>query len=108
MSYSRNMRQVATYWARDGNDGFGGVGYAAPVQVMCRWQDSQVLARDTDGNEFTSSAIVYTATPVSPEGRIALGSFASADPDPTSREIRQVGVSPNLRQTVELNKAWLG
>ena len=108
MKYSRNMRQAATYWARDGNDGFGGVGYAAPVAVLCRWQDSQVLARDTDGNEFTSSAVVYTTTELEPEGRIALGTFADAEPVTSSREIRQTGKSPNLRQNITLNKLWLG
>lgn len=102
------MRQIATYWARSGNDGFGGVGYASPVTVNCRWQDSQVLARDADGNEFTSSAIVYTVSALGVEGRLALGTFADSEPVASSREIRQTGQSPNLRQTTELHKAWLG
>ena len=108
MSYARHMRDDATFWPRSGNDGFGGVEYDAPIAVKCRWQDQQVLARDAEGNEFTSSAIVYTAQALAPEGRVALGSFNDAEPVDSSREVRQVGISPNLRQTTELHKSWLG
>lgn len=108
MSYSRHMKDDATFWPKDGNDGFGGVEYGAPIVVKCRWQDQQVLARDAEGNEFTSSAIVYTDQALSAEGRLARGEFADATPVDSSREVRQVGESPNLRQTTELHKSWLG
>lgn len=106
--YTRNMRQDATFWPPGSNDGFGGVAHGLPVAIKCRWQDQQALARDAEGNEFTSSAIVYTDRALAAEGYLALGTFADDDPVESAREIRQVGSSPNLRQTTELHKAWLG
>lgn len=108
-NYTRNMRQTATYWPPAGNDGFGGVTFGAPVEIKCRWQNKAELARDPDGEEFTSSAVVYPAQPLERQGWLYLGSSVVADPRTVTgaREIRQVGDSPNLRNTKTLNKVWL-
>ncbi len=108
-NYTRNMRQVATYWAPRPADGFGKQTFAAPVQIMCRWQGQAVLFTNTEGKEEISSAVVYPAQPVAVQGYLLLGESAEASPRAVAgaREIRQLGTSPNLQQTQVLNKAFL-
>jgi hypothetical protein len=106
--YARNMHQTATYWAPGGNDGFGGQTFAAPVALACRWQDVAEMFRDPQGREVVSEAIVYTAERVAVGGYLFLGS--SGEPSPPAlgaKEVRQLDVSPNLRNTEELHKAYL-
>lgn len=108
-NYTRNMRQTATYWAPGGNDGFGGVSFSAPVQVRCRWQDKAELFRDSQARELTSSAVVYPVHPLERQGYLYLGTSIEVVPMDVSgaKEIRQIGSSPNLRNTSTLNKVWL-
>jgi hypothetical protein len=70
---------------------------------MVRWEDKSVLFRDSQGREATSSAVVYVAQDVEIAGRIGLGSAALDD----AREIRQVHISPSLRNDERLVKAML-
>ncbi len=110
MKYTRNMTQTATYWSPAGNDGFGGVGFNAPVLLKCRWQDKADLFRDQDGHERVSSAVVYPDQPLTIRGWLALGDqTASADPKATqgAYEIKNTGISPDLFGSKELNKVWL-
>jgi len=114
------MPQTATYWCASGAtpDGAGGLDFSRvpPQLVRCRWQDKAVLFRSVDGQELTSSAIVYTDRRVEPRGYLALGDWTElmndeGYVDPASacnaREIRQIDRSPNLRGTLVLNKVYL-
>lgn len=103
------MRQTATYWAPGAPDVFGNVSFAVPVTIKCRWQDKADLFRDANGNQVVSSSVVYPDQAVEVQGYLYLGSSALADPrnEKGAKEIRQVGSSPNLRNTQTLNKAWL-
>jgi hypothetical protein len=107
---SNLMRQTATYWPPSSNDGFGNVAHGAPVVLKCRWQDQIELAIDPQGEEFVSHTIVYPDRALAVQGFIALGD-SSSEADPTvlehAFEIRQVGVSPALKNDKELHKAWL-
>lgn len=116
-AFARYMPQVATYWAPGVNDGFGGVGFANPILINCRWQDQPVLFRDASGREVTSSAVVYPDRRLEIRGYLSLGDMAAAGsgaggslgPRGVSgaREIRQCGVSPSLSADEYLNKVWL-
>lgn len=102
MTYiTRNLRQNVTYWSPGGNDGFGGVSYAAPVTIKGRWQDIAVLFRDTMGNEVVSQSKVWIDTDVVNKGYLFLGVSTGADPETVSGayEIRHFGKIPNLRAT---------
>lgn len=107
--YTRNMNQVATYWAPGANDGFGGLVYGAPVLIKCRWQERVTLVRNAQGREVPSRAVVYVDRKLLPQGMLILGDFvASLDPLAIgASEILSSGSSPNLRATLELNKVWL-
>lgn len=114
--YTKDMRQVATYLPPGAPDGFGGVTLGAPDIIKCRWQDKAELFRSSEGQELTSSAVVYVDRMLEPRGYLALGDFSgdvdsdgflSLDDVPGAREIRQIGTSPSLRVEDELIKVWL-
>lgn len=107
--YTRNMTQVATYWPPGANDGFGGVSYGAPVAIKCRWQDKAELFRDAEGQELTSSAVVYVDRPLEAKGYLFEGDSTDADPLSVdgAREVRQIGKSPSLKGSRVLHKVWL-
>lgn len=102
--YTRNMRQAATYFPPDGQNGFGDLAFGAAVAVLCRWQDKADLFRDTQGREVTSSAVVYVSQAVEVGGKLGLGTMTDAE---DAKEIRQVGASPDLRNSATLVKVWL-
>lgn len=104
MNYARNMNQTATYFAPDGQDGFGDPRFAEPVQIACRWQDKNDLIRDTQGRQVVSSAVVYLAQDINVAGRLALG--AVTEPG-DARDVMQKAISPSLSGDTELVKAWL-
>lgn len=112
--YTDNMKQEATYFAPGANNGLGQLDFSGvtPVLIKCRWQNDAVLFRDTQGQQVTSSAIVYPDQAVSVGGYLVQGDETGAGPlDPRgiagAYEIRQVASSPSLDGTVSLIKAFL-
>lgn len=104
--YSRYMTQEATYWPPGSNDGFGGVEQGDPEPIKCRWQSSNALFRDADGQEFTASSVVYLAHDVEIKGMLALGNHESV-PD-EAREIRTVHRTLTMDGRITLTKVALG
>lgn len=109
-AHTRNLRQIATYWPPGSPDGFGRVLFDKdPVRIKCRWQDVAVLFRDANGDEVTSSAVVYADRVLENGGKLALGDYSCDGTEPISaaKEIRQTAASPNLRASKQLNKVYL-
>ena len=106
-AYTRNMRQAATYWPPGQNDGFGGVTYGDPVPVQCRWEDKAEQFRDSEGEEATSSAVVYVDRQLGLNGYIALGEYANGPIDAGARQIRQRFATPSLDGRRVLHKVML-
>lgn len=110
MDVTEHMHQAATYWPPAGNDGYGLVGFGAPVLIACRWQDTQKMFRDAQGRDVMSEAVVYPDQRVEVGGYLALeDQTATASPRDVgaAREIRQAGVSPSLDDDTELVKVYL-
>ncbi len=109
--YTESMPDVATYWAPGVPDGFGGIDFSGvvPALIACRWQDATELARDAQGQEFVSNAIVYPDREVAVRGYLARGDVASiSDPrEAGAREIRNVSLSPSLTADEVLFKVLL-
>jgi hypothetical protein len=105
--YTADMTQAATYWPPTGADAFGTTTHGTAVAIMCRWQDRAVLFRDIDGQEMTSSAIVYPDRALAPRGQIALGTHAGTPLAAGAKEVRQAGTSPDLDGDEVLHKVWL-
>lgn len=109
LNYARNMHDTATYWPPAGNDGFGGREFGAPRSIKVRWQDDATLFRDAQGNEVTSSAVVYPPEPLEVHGFLFLGESDATDPTTVdgAKEIRQKSRSPNMGGTLQINKVYL-
>lgn len=110
MTFRRNLNQTGTYWAPGANDGQGGVAFAAPVTVDCRFQRVSERFTRPDGVEAISNAVAYTATPLQIQGFFAIGDqTAHANPRDADEayEIQQRGDAPNLKNTDTLHKAML-
>lgn len=109
-AYTRTLRQTGTYWASLGKDGFGKRLLAAPVTIVCRWENKNVLFRGPDNQEHTSSAIVFCLSELDLNGFLALGDYtATLNPYtlPQAKEIRQVNKSPDLANTYNVVKVML-
>lgn len=108
-NYTDDMNQTATYWSPGANDGLGGFSFGAPIQIACRWQNTAVLFKDTQGKDVVSSAVVYPDRPLLAAGWIFLGVSAVSNPRTVTgaQEIKQIGQSPDLDDEYVLNKVWL-
>lgn len=104
--YTEDMNQQATYWAPQGNDGFGNVSYAAPVAIMCRWQSQSTLYRDQNGQSVASAAVVYVDRRLEIKGKLALGAHTGS-PVASALEVRQLAESPDLDAEEVLLKVFL-
>lgn len=111
--YSENMNQAITYWAPGVPDGFGGLDFTSSERDVFqgRWEDKAVLFRDANGQEQTSSAILYLPFKVTVRGYVFLGNdINNLTPQLSGvayREIRAVGVAPSLDDDQELVKVFV-
>lgn len=98
-----------TYWAFISLDQFSKATFAAPVQLRCRWQDVAVLFKDSQGQQRTSSAIIYPEYALGLKGYVKRGAESLSYPVGVdgAYEILQVGDSPNLTGTATLNKVFV-
>ena len=75
-----NLLQTAVYWADPADDGYGGVSYADPIQISCRWEDKQQIIGTITGNQIVgfqnmSRAIVYVDRDLDVDGFLMLGTL---------------------------------
>lgn len=105
-NYTRNMRQTATYWPPNTPDGFGGFTPGTAEVIKCRWQDTNVLFRNFEGQEVMSEAVVYVEKPLVNKGMLALGTFTGTPPA-SAREIRRSNTTPNLGASYQLSKVYI-
>lgn len=108
--YSRSMTQQATYWAPLGNTPSGGVEFAPPRIIACRWEDKAVLFRAANGREMTSRSVVYAPLAVERRGWLYLGdAMQHANPQDATgaAEVQNVFHSPALKGEQVLAKVML-
>jgi hypothetical protein len=103
-TYVRNMPHRATYWPPGTVATFGARTRGPPVNITCRWQDSTEIARASDGQEFTTSAVVYPDREVELAGLLARGWDASED---DAKEIRARSSHSNLGNSLTHHKAMI-
>lgn len=106
-TYTRNMRQQATYWPPGQPDGFGGTTTGDPVAIRCRWENKAEQFRDALGEEATSSAVVYVDRELVLDGYLTLSEYSGTPVDAGARQIRQVQSSPSLDGQRVLHKVML-
>ena len=82
--FTRSCIQTCVYWGNPVEDGYGGVTYDDPVEILCRWEDKMQILGAVTGGEITgfsetSRAIVYLTQDVDQDGLLYLGTLASLD-----------------------------
>jgi len=107
----RNLRQKATYWQSEIEDGLGGyVAYSDPILINVRWEDISELIRDKEGHEVISNAIVYVDRELpDEEGFLALGDYTHLNENPKliGQRIIKVETTPSLRNDKKIIKVIL-
>lgn len=117
-------RQKAVYWGAPTSDGRGGKQTILPVEIDCRWTDTQQQIRTTAGEEILSMSMIMTDRDVDEGGFLLLGTLDSLgdkrDSAPQeitgAHEIRKFQSLPVLRVRLDgldpnadeyLRQAWL-
>ena len=80
---SRLCEQDAVYWGNPQDNGYGGFTYDDPVEIKCRWEDSNevisMAGQDRKSRELVSKAQVWVVQDVDEEGYLYLGTLDSTD-----------------------------
>ena len=114
-SYKRKLKQQAVFWPAPVSDGYGKMSFSNPCEIKVRWDDSRELFIDAEGNEKTSSAIIFAADDLELLGYIWLGEFddlsAEEKADPhlldTARQILGYERVPTMKADFFVRKAFL-
>lgn len=110
MSYLALLTDTVTYWAPSTANGYGGMAFVSPVQIVARYQNCVTNEQDGNGEEFVSSAIVYTNIALAQNGWIMKGTSAAADPqsEALAYRVRKLCTSSNPSGSITCRKAILG
>jgi len=117
----RRLNQTAVYWGNPQEDGYGGNLYDDPIEIACRWEDTQQIILMANGEELLSRAIVFTEHELEENALLFLGTLddlfsssgeSSGDVDLTQIEgvhlIKRYEKTPSLRSDTDfLRKAYL-
>lgn len=74
--------QTAVYWGNPTPNGFGGYTFSAPVEVKCRWDDTNEFQRNANGVEFVAKAKVLVTQDMDLGGWLFLGSLDDLESNP--------------------------
>lgn len=111
----RNLNQTAVYWGTPVDDGDGGLTFADPVEIDCRWVDISEVITAASGEQIVSRAKVRVNQDLDERGMLYLGTLADLDStqegDPLSvdgaHEIRRFDKIPTIKANAYSRKAWL-
>lgn len=111
MSLIERMRkQTAIYWAPISIDEQGDPTYDEPIEIACRWVDTQKNVTTPEGETFASTSTIYVDRDLVLHGRLMLGELDSETPsdpnDANSVEIMVKKNSPNIRNTEILHTVY--
>lgn len=109
MDLTSKLLQEVTYWAPGTPDGYGGVTFDEPIQLMARWEDSQQMIFDQRGEEIVSKTKVFLQDDTEIGGYLYLGESVAADPRTVDQafEIKARKNIPDLRLITTLKMAYL-
>lgn len=108
--YVDGLNQTATYWAPGVIDGFGGVSFATPILIKCRFQTTTSLVRSAQGQELITSSVAYTDRKLAEEGYICEGDLTAYVNPKSVVEASLIvtsNMSPSLDATEVLYKVTL-
>lgn len=105
----KHLRQTATWW-NSTPDNFGGHTYAAPVEILCRWEDrSERFESPLDRQEHISRAVVFLDRDIGVDDYLFLGVSGVANPTTVAGAFKVRGFAkiPNLRNLDMERRAYL-
>jgi hypothetical protein len=105
----------AVYWPPAGKDDLNQPRYGPPVQIRCRWNDTNQTYSDNTGQTRVSMSFVLTDRRLQDDGMIRKGGFdLLVDPtiplkNPGTYRIVKTGNTPSAEGSEEegVNFAWL-
>jgi hypothetical protein len=111
----RNLHQVAIYWGNPVKDGYGGNSYDDPVEIPCRWEDSNITENDPTSILSGLRSEVQVDQDLDEEGMLKLGYLIDLDSDEYNDPIKakasmivRFSKIPNIKGTYFYRKAFLG
>ena len=110
---NRMRKQTAVHWPVKGTDSHGKPTYEPPIEVLCRWQDSNEMFINSDGSNQMSNAKVFPDRKTAIGGVLLLGKLTEVhDFDEPKKndgafEIMMFRTVPNLKNTENLYIATL-
>jgi len=84
--------QPAVYWGAPVPDGFGGMEYATPVEVLVRWAEKVQVVVDAQGKQVVSTSEVMVQQQMATEGLLYLGELTTLTPLQKTRPTDILGV----------------
>ncbi len=79
---TRQCKQTVVYWGSPVDDGYGTATFAAPVELMARWEKVDEVVTNKDGKEVLSKARVWVLQDLDEQGYIYLGELDDLDSNP--------------------------
>ena len=96
--------QRALYWHPVGRNENGTQEYNAPQVLFVRWEDRQDITRDSKGEEFTSSAVVYSNLELHEEGYMLLSDEPATTLGDDPRFVSSMGSATKAHRIVVISK----
>jgi len=101
--------QTAVYWGTPTQDGYGGLTFADPVEILVRWEDTTKIIFAANGEEYACIAEISVKIDLDINGYLYLGELSDIDaadqPYPKTIEgayrIRRVDKTPVIKKTDE-------
>lgn len=73
MNISKYLNQTAIYWGNPVIDGYGNLSFDDPVEIRCRWQESNEEVLSKEGTAFVSHTSVLVGEDLDEGGYLMLG-----------------------------------
>lgn len=71
--------QTAVYWSSPVNDGTGTKTFAFPVEILCRWENSDRIISGADGKQYVCTAQILVKQELDQGGFLMLGTLEDLD-----------------------------
>ena len=71
--------QTAVYWGSPVNNGTGHFTFDYPVEIACRWENTERVATDANGKQFVCRAQILVTQDLDIGGYLMLGTLEDLD-----------------------------
>ena len=99
-----DLPEKCTIWNKGANDGFGGISWLGPFVVDCRIAYSSQQFTDTNGDQLSSTSLLYTDSDKLHIGsQVYFGESLALSPISAANDVRQISRTPS---GTSLAKGW--